>query len=65
MTNIEKFHQDQLEDDQKAANSLKENTTETDHFERMDIPYLIKKSLSQYQPAPHRITAIKEKILNR
>lgn len=65
MTNIEKFHPDQLEDDQKDGESLKENTTEADYFDHIDISYLVKKSLSQYQPAPHRIIAIKEKILNR
>ena len=65
MTNIEKFHPDQLSEDQKDGESLKENTTETDDFEQIDIPYLVKRSLSQYQPAPHRIIAIKEKILKR
>jgi hypothetical protein len=65
MTNIEKFHQELLSEDQKEETSLKENTTETDYFEQIDIPYLVKKSLSQYQPAPHRIIAIKEKILKR
>jgi len=65
MTNIEKFHPDQLSEYQKEGESLKENTTETDYFEQIDIPYLVKKSLSQYQPAPHRIIAIKEKILKR
>jgi hypothetical protein len=65
MTNIEKFHQELLSEDQKEGTSLKENTTETDYFEQIDIPYLVKKSLSQYQPAPHRIIAIKEKILKR
>ena len=65
MTNIEKFHPDQLSEDQKEGESVKENTTETDYFEQIDIPYLVKRSLSQYQPAPHRIIAIKEKILKR
>lgn len=65
MTNIEKFHQELLPEDQKEGTSLKENTTETDYFEQIDIPYLVKRSLSQYQPAPHRIIAIKEKILKR
>jgi hypothetical protein len=65
MTNIEKFHQELMSEDQKEGTSLKENTTETDYFEQIDIPYLVKKSLSQYQPAPHRIIAIKEKILKR
>jgi hypothetical protein len=65
MTNIEKFQQELLSEDQKEGTSLKENTTETDYFEQIDIPYLVKKSLSQYQPAPHRIIAIKEKILKR
>ena len=65
MTNIEKFHQELLSEDQKEGTSLKENTTETDYFEQIDIPYLVKKSLSQYQPAPHRIIDIKEKILKR
>jgi hypothetical protein len=54
-----------MSEDQKEGTSLKENTTETDYFEQIDIPYLVKKSLSQYQPAPHRIIAIKEKILKR
>lgn len=65
MSNIEKFHKELLSEDQKEGTSLKENTTETDYFEQIDIPYLVKKSLSQYQPAPHRIIAIKEKILKR
>ena len=65
MTNIEKFQQELLSEDQKEGTSLKENTTDTDYFEQIDIPYLVKKSLSQYQPAPHRIIAIKEKILKR
>ena len=65
MTNIEKFHPDQQSEYQKEGESLKENTTEPDYFEQIDIPYLVKRSLSQYQPAPHRIIAIKEKILKR
>jgi hypothetical protein len=65
MTNIEKFHPDLQSEYQKEGESLKENTTETDDFEQIDIPYLVKKSLSQYQPAPHLIIAIKEKILKR
>jgi len=65
MTNNQKFHLNQPTEIQKSDESLKENNEGTYDFDLEDIPNLVKKSLSQYQPAAHRIMAIKEKIFNR
>lgn len=65
MTNNQKFYPHQPAETQKSEESLKENNEGTYDFDLADIPYLVKKSLSQYQPAEHLIIAIKEKILNR
>ena len=65
MTNNQKFHSDQPTEIQKSEESLKENNEGTYDLDLVDIPNLVKKSLSQYQPAAHRIMAFKEKILNR
>lgn len=65
MTNNQKFHLNQPTEIQKSEESLKENNEGTYDFDLEDIPNLVKKSLSQYQPAAHRIMAIKEKVFNR
>jgi len=65
MTNNQKFYLDQPAETQKPEESLKENNEGTYDVDLADIPNLVKKSLSQYQPAAHLIMAIKERILNR
>ena len=50
MTNNQKFHSDQPAEIRKSEESLKENNEGTYDFDLEDIPNLVKKSLSQYQP---------------
>jgi hypothetical protein len=65
MPNNQKFPPKQPVELTKSAEFYEDSIKECYDFDSVDISYLVKKSLSQYQPAAHRIMAIKEKLLNR